>query len=291
MNNKRAIIIDGNSLVYRMFYASYKQLDYFKQHNLFPTNAINLTISSCWKLLNKNKYDYALVAFDSDKKTFRNELLDDYKGKRIKMPEELYLQLPIIREFLEAIGFNTLNIQNIEADDIIGSLSKELSKRNITSDLYSSDKDLLQLVDKNISVNLIKKGLTDIQNNNINNFHENNEGLDPLQIIDFKALVGDSSDNLKGIKGIGTTTGIKLIKEYKTLNNLYENIDNLQPTIKQKLFDHKDYAYLCYELATIKTDLFNNNFNEDDFMVRKMNNEKIKFLIQEYKLKSLERYF
>lgn len=290
MNNKKAIIIDGNSLIYRMFYASYKQLEYFKKNNLFPTNAINLTISSCWKLFNQAKYDFALVAFDSNKKTFRNEILDEYKGKRAKMPEELYIQLPIIRELLECIGFNTLNIDGIEADDIIGSLAKKLSSLNISSFLYSSDKDLLQLVDKNICVNLIKQGLTNIQINNNDNFKENNNGLTPKQIIDFKAIVGDSSDNLKGINGIGEQTGIKLIKEYECLDNLYLNINKLKPLISSKLNSQKDYAYICYKLATIKTDLFNENFNEESFKTKEMNKTKIKEIILKYNLKTLERF-
>lgn len=288
-HKKKALIIDGNSLIYRFFYASLSQLEYYKANNFEPANALRLMIDACFKLKNNTQYDYGIIAFDSSKKTFRNEAFENYKAGRQKMPDDLVSQLKPTQEILALMGFNVIKMEGVEADDIIGSAAKTLSNNNVECDLYSSDKDLLQLVDQNISVHLLKQGLKVIEDYNINNFQEKFFNLEPKQVIDYKAIVGDSSDNLPGVKGIGAKTGIELIKKYYDLETLYDHLCELTKSQQEKFINSKELAFTCKNLATIKTDIYTNE-DIESLMFKNEAKKEIEDFLKKYNFKSLYKY-
>lgn len=285
----RAVVIDGNSLTYRMFYATYNLATYAIEHNFQPVNALKLMIETCFKIKENGNYDYCLVAFDHGKKTFRHETYSDYKAGRKSMPLELVSQMPLIQEALKLMGFNVTSKEGIEADDLIGSFCKIMNNASVTVDVFSSDKDMLQLVNNLTSVNLIKSGLSDIQINNLSNFAELNYGLEPKQIPDFKGIVGDSSDNLNGVKGIGIKTGVKLLLKYNSLEEVYNHLDDLTPVNKKKFMDSKEDAYMCKDLATINKEQFD-NFNISNFLFKPQQNSLLKQMLNKYKINGLNKY-
>lgn len=282
----KAIVIDGNSLVYRVYWATFKMLDYFKQNNLTPTNAVNLFTKAVMTLLNRDRYDFCFVAFDHAKHTFRSEMLDEYKANRKPMPDELRVQLPMIHNMLDAIGVVHLSQEGFEADDLIGSFCKLMNTNNIQVDVFSSDKDMLQLVNDLTNVNLFKVGVSETQQYNINNFGQLFYGLKPCQIVDYKAIVGDGSDNFPGVKGIGPKTACNLLVKYGTFDNIYNNLTSLNPGQQAKFFEGKTSGKLCYEIATIKRDLFINK-QTNDFAKKTLDFNKFTQLVNEYKIPSL----
>jgi DNA polymerase-1 len=263
--DKKAIVIDGNSLIYRSYYATLNQLAYYEKHNLPPHNALKLTMLIILKLLTQEQYDYALVAFDHGKKTLRHDTYAEYKAGRKPMPEHLVYQLPLIKQAIEIIGIKQISLEGIEADDIIGWFSGVMNKNNIQVEIFSSDKDLLQLVNERTNVNLFKTGISDIHKVTITNFGEMFHGLSPNQVTDFKGISGDSSDNLSGVSGIGPKTASELIKKFGSLENIYNNLDQLSESQKIKFINNKDNAIMCKQLSTIQSDI-NINLTIDNFI-------------------------
>lgn len=290
MNRSKAIVIDGNSLMFRAFYATYKQLEYYKKNNLPYTNALRTMTIMINNLINQDIYDYAVIAFDhKNGSSLRKEKLDGYKGNRKKTPEELIPQIELIKDMSNFIGFNVFCEPDIEADDVVGSVAKLFSDNEILVDIISSDKDLLQLVDKNVNVTLIKNSDSDNITNTIDNFSLLNNGLNPKQIIDFKSLAGDSSDNIPGVKGIGEKTAINLILSYGSIEDIYNNIESIESkSIKEKLVNGKNDAFLSKEIVTIITDHF---YDKDlsIFLKKDKDIHSIKNVINKYNLKSLEK--
>ena len=217
----------------------------------FPTNALFGFSNMINKIILEEKPTYILVAFDKGK-TFRHEKYSEYKAGRIEMPDELRLQFPIAKKLLELMGIKYYEIENYEADDIIGTFSKFCDNTKYTGTIISSDKDLLQLITDSVDIKLLKS--KDYIRYNPESFYEEYK-IEPINIIDLKSLMGDSSDNIKGVKEIGEKTALKLLQEYKTLNGIYENIDKISGKIKEKLIDGKNDAYISYELATIVTNV------------------------------------
>ncbi|GAA5414575.1 5'-3' exonuclease [Ureaplasma ceti] len=285
----KAVVIDGNSLTYRMFYATYNLAVYATEHNLYPVNALKLMMETCFKIKESGNYDYCLVAFDYGKKTFRHETFSDYKAGRKAMPQELVQQMPLIQEALQLMGFNVIKQEGIEADDFIGSFSKLMSENHVQVDVYSSDKDMLQLVNAFTSVYLIKSGLKDIQIHTLANFAELNYGLRPNQVPDFKGVVGDSSDNLAGVKGIGIKTGIKLLLKYDSLENIYNNLSELTVTNQKKFNESKEMALMCKQLATIDCQQLT-DLSVRDFEFKKVNNAALLQMMDQYKINGLKKY-
>lgn len=201
----KIIIIDGNSLLFRAFYATYG-IDPNKimhNHNGVPTNAIFAFSNMISNLLKEIKEgDGIFVAFDKGKETFRHKEYKDYKANRIKAPEELFIQMPIAREFLNTLNIKYYERDDLEADDIAGNIAKKAEKLGYKVDIYTSDKDYLQLISDNITIKLIKKGLKDIRDMTPLTF-KNEWGFDPINIVDFKGLMGDPSDNLKVFLRLG----------------------------------------------------------------------------------------
>lgn len=286
---KKAMVIDGNSLVYRMFWATFKMLDYYKKNNLQPTNAVNLFIKAVIKLLKLDNYDYAFVAFDHKKTTFRNEKLEEYKANRKPMHDDLRFQLPIIHTFLDSLGVYHLSQEGFEADDLIGSYCKLMNQNQIQVEVFTSDKDMLQLVNELTYVNLFKTGISEIVKHELSNFANLYHGLKPSQVVDFKAIVGDGSDNFCGIKGIGPKTAIDLLIKYGSFKNIYDNLSQLTPTQAQKFIDNKASGELCYDIATIRTNLFEQR-QIDEFLKKQINQQQFEKLCVDYKLPSLANY-
>lgn len=244
---EKFVIVDGNSLINRAFYA----LPMLRSLSGRPCNAVFGFVNMILNVITSEKPKYFACVFDAGKHTFRHNLYADYKGKRDKMPEDLAEQLPILKELLLAMGIKTLEKLEIEADDIVGSLTRKFDEQFI---LISGDKDLLQLINDNTTVWLTQKGISNVLKVD-SKVLKQEFNLTPEQVIDLKSIMGDSSDNIPGVQGIGKVGATKLIDEYGSLDNVYQNIDKISGSTQRKLIEHKDTAYLSYKLATIKLDV------------------------------------
>lgn len=256
-------VIDGNSLFFRAYYATSFTGNIMRRKDGFPTNAIFGFSNMISKIISSLKDDDKIfVSFDFGKKTFRSEMLEDYKAQRKPIEEDLKIQLPVARELLKAMGVFYYEEEGFEGDDIAGTIAKLGSKNGIETICYTSDKDYLQLIDEHISVYMLKKGLSDIEIMNETSLKEK-MGLTPSQIKDYKGLMGDPSDNLKGIPGVGEKTALKLITEHGSLEAIIESMKNEKSKLAQKIIENQDYGMLCKKLATIITDM-NLPFTLDD---------------------------
>ncbi|MBM7714802.1 DNA polymerase I [Siminovitchia sp. FSL H7-0308] len=246
---KKLMLIDGNSVAYRAFFA----LPLLNNNKGVYTNAVYGFTTMLMKVLEEEQPTHILVAFDAGKTTFRHKTFQEYKGGRQKTPPELSEQLPFLRELLNAYGIKQYELENYEADDIIGTLAVEAEKDGYEVKVISGDKDLTQLSTDHVTVGITRKGMTDIENYTPEHVMEK-YGLTPGQIIDMKGLMGDQSDNIPGVPGVGEKTAIKLLKEFGTLEALLDSIDQVSgPKLKERLTEHKDLAILSKKLATIET--------------------------------------
>jgi len=248
----KIIIIDGNSLLFRAFYAtSFSGGPLLSTSYGTPTNAIvafSNMLANILKTLNTD--DGIFVAFDKGSHTFRHQEYKEYKANRKPAPEELHLQMPIARELLKALNIAYYEDDNIEADDIAGIMAKEASSGGYKVEIYTSDHDYLQLIDSNITINIIKKGLQDIHKMDLETF-KNEYGIEPIQITDYKGLLGDASDNIPGIPKIGEKTALNLIKEYGDLENIIKASLNGKSKIEESIVTYQDTGRLSKKLATI----------------------------------------
>jgi DNA polymerase I len=248
MKKKKLVLIDGNSIAYRAFFA----LPLLNNDKGVHTNAVYGFTMMLMKIMEDEKPTHLLVAFDAGKTTFRHKTFGEYKGGRQKTPPELSEQFPFIRELLDAYGISRYELENYEADDIIGTLSLTAEENGYEVKVISGDKDLTQLSSENITVGITRKGITDIEEYTPEHVNEK-YGLTPNQIIDMKGLMGDTSDNIPGVPGVGEKTAIKLLKEYTTLENLLQSIDQVNgKKLKEKLEEFKGQALMSKELATIE---------------------------------------
>jgi DNA polymerase-1 len=240
---KKLVLIDGNSLLNRAFYAT----PVFTTQSGMPTNAIFGFIKLLFKITGDIKPDYLIVAFDLKAPTFRHKMYSGYKATRKPMPDELAAQVEPLKSLLSEMGIAMCQQEGIEADDIIGTLS---NKFDVHSYIYTGDRDSYQLVDEKTDVYFTKRGVSDLLKLNSQNFKEE-IGIIPSQVIDLKALMGDKSDNIPGVAGIGEKTALNLLNSYNTLDGIYEHIEEIKGALKNKLADNKEQAYLSYTLATI----------------------------------------
>ena len=274
---EKIILVDGNNLLFRSYYATAYNGNFMKNSKGFPTNALFGFTNMINKIVEEEKPTRMIVAFDKGK-TFRHEKYDFYKGGRSETPQELKMQFPIAKEMLGYMGIKYYEIDNYEADDIIGTFAKLCNEDdNYIGTIISSDKDLLQLISPQVDIKLLKQ--KDYIRYNVESFKEA-YGIDPINIIDLKALMGDASDNIPGVKGIGEKTALKLLHEYKTLDGIYENIDNIKGANGQKLRDHKDDAYMSYSIATIVCDV-PMDINMDDIICKDIDYDKLNALYEE----------
>lgn len=244
---KKLLLVDGNSMLFRAYYATLYTRRMSTSSGL-PTNAVFGFITMLKKALDMIQPDAVLVAWDAGKKTFRHSKFEDYKGTRKPLDEDLIVQMPIVREYLDQAHITRYEEEGYEADDIIGSCA--VSAPDIETTILTSDKDMLQLIDPTTKVLLMKKGLSEMDLMNEETLKEKYE-LTPNQIIDLKGLMGDASDNIPGVKGVGEKTALKLLHQFNSVEGVYENIDQVKGKMKEKLLDGKESAYLSKELATI----------------------------------------
>lgn len=246
---KKVILVDGNNLLFRSYYATAYQGVIMRNSKGFPTNALYGFMNMMNKIMKEEEPSYILVAFDKGK-TFRHDQYDWYKAGRVEMPNDLKLQFPKAKEVLDAMGIKHFEIDNYEADDIIGTVAKIVDEEDeFIATIISSDKDLLQLISDEVEVKLLKtSGFIRMTRDEFKNTYG---GIEPINMIDLKALMGDKSDNIPGVKGIGEKTAVNLLSKYKTLDGVYQNIDDISGKTKEKLLADKDNAYMSYDIATI----------------------------------------
>ena len=245
---KKVILVDGNNLLFRSYYATAYTGNIMRNKEGFPTNALYGLVNMLNKIVKEEKPEYMIVAFDKGK-TFRHDKYKEYKDGRLATPDDLKVQFKLSREIVELMGIKVFEIDNYEADDIIGTYSSMIEKdNNFIGTIVSSDKDLLQLISNQIDVKLLKQ--KDYIRMDEKVFFET-YGIKPIRMIDLKGIMGDPSDNIPGVKGIGEKGALKLLQEYDTVENIYENIENIKGSTKQKLIDGKASAFMSKEIATI----------------------------------------
>lgn len=245
---KKVILVDGNNLMFRSYYATLYSGSMMTNSEGFPTNALFGFVNMMNKIISEENPEYIMVAFDIGK-TFRHEKYDYYKGKRDETPEDLKKQFPVAKKILNAMGIKYFELAGYEADDIIGTFAKKVDEEaEFVATIVSSDKDLLQLISEDVDVKLLKQKDYIRMNREV---FMNTYGLEPIKMIDLKSLMGDQSDNIPGVKGIGEKTAIKLLQTYSSLDGVYQNIENIKGATKQKLITDKDNAYMSYDIATI----------------------------------------
>lgn len=245
----KLVLIDGNSIAYRAFFA----LPLLNNEKGVYTNAVYGFTMMLLKVIEEEQPTHMLVAFDAGKTTFRHETFKEYKGTRQKTPPELSEQLPFIHEVVDLLGIARYEKPLYEADDIIGTLSKKAAQENWEVKVFSGDKDLLQLVDDKITVSLTKKGITEVDDYTPDKVFERYE-IEPIKVIDLKGFMGDSSDNIPGVPGVGEKTAIKLLKQFGSLEEVFAHIDDVSgKKLKEKLVQYEDQAHMSKQLATIET--------------------------------------
>lgn len=257
---KKVVLVDGNNLLFRSYYATAYTGNIMTNSKGFPTNALYGFCLMINKIISEENPEYMMVAFDIGK-NFRKEKYDFYKEGRAVTPEELKSQMPIARDILNRMGIKYLEMAPYEADDIIGTVAKKAEEnKDYYSLIVSSDKDLLQLISFETEMKLLKQsGFIRYTNESFKEEY----GIDPIKVIDLKSLMGDASDNIPGVKGIGEKTALKLLQEYGSLDGIYANINNIKGKTKEKLEQDKDNAYMSYEIATIYRDVpINVDFEE-----------------------------
>jgi DNA polymerase I len=251
--SKTLYLIDGHALAYRAFFALNATGTRFQTKTGEPTAATYGFINVLLSLMEKEQPEYLAVAFDTGK-TFRNEIYPKYKATRAKMPDELRSQVERIRELVDAFCFPRLEKEGFEADDVLGTIARQAAEKGMTVKIVTGDRDLLQLVTNKIIVNLAGGKLSESTDYLPKQVIEK-LGVKPEQVVDYKALVGDTSDNIPGVKGVGQKTAETLLKKYSTLNEIYSHLDEIGGRVKKLLEDHKEDAFTSYDLARIRTDV------------------------------------
>jgi DNA polymerase I len=243
---KRLVLLDGNSLANRAFYA----LRLFSTTDGVFTNAVYGFLTMLYKLLEEEKPDYLAIAFDKGKATFRHTEYAEYKGTRKSTPDEFRPQLSLLREVLDALNVTWYWTDQFEADDILGTLAKRAAEKGVDTLIVTGDKDSLQLIDDHITVMMTKKGISDVVRYDPATLKQE-YGLSPSQIVDLKALMGDASDNIPGVPGVGEKTALKLLTDYGTVDGVYDHLGEIKGALKEKLAANKELAELSRRLATI----------------------------------------
>jgi len=286
---KKIVLIDGNALIHRAFHA----LPPLKTKKGELVNAVYGFVSILFKVIKELKPDYLAVAFDLAGPTFRDIEYKEYKAKRVKPPQELYDQIPLVKELIKALALPVYEKQGFEADDLIGTIVTKLkahrpaSEPRVKSIIVTGDLDTLQLVDKNIEIYTPQKGIKETVIYDLSAVYKR-YGIKPKQIADFKGLKGDPSDNIVGVPGIGEKTALELIKKFGSLEKLYQNLEasDLNPKLKAKLLEYKDQAIFSRYLAIIKRDV-PIDFNLRDCRWGKFNRAKVTKLLKGLEFSSL----
>ncbi|MBI5127655.1 hypothetical protein HZA76_04340 [Candidatus Roizmanbacteria bacterium] len=278
---KTLLLIDGNAIMHRAYHA----LPPFKSKDGTPTNVVYGFISMLFKVFNDFKPDYLTSVFDTPEPTFRNKIFKDYQIQRPKIENDFIVQIPLVKKALDAGGVYRLEKPGFEADDLIGTISKVFDGNKYRVIIVSGDKDIFQLINDNIFVAAPQLGLANIKIFDRQEVEQKLE-VSPSQIIDYKALAGDPSDNYPGARGIGPKTAVKLIRQFETIENIYSNLEKIDSEkIKIILKKEKDNVYLSKKLATI---LDNVEINLDiEKLIFPGFNKKLKDFLEDYQMSSL----
>lgn len=249
----RVLLVDGMALLFRHFYATSLHNQFMYNSKDIPTNGIQGFVRHIFTAINEINPSHVAVCWDMGQSTFRNDMYTDYKKNRPAPPEELIPQFDYVKEISDQFGFINVGMTNYEADDVIGTLAKTFSDNNEVH-IITGDKDLLQCINNNVEVWLIKKGFNIYNRYTLARFNEEYQ-LNPQQLIDIKAFMGDSADGYPGVKGIGEKTALKLIQTYGSVENVLSNIDQLTPAQRKKIEADKDNLTLSKRLAEIYTEV------------------------------------
>lgn len=253
MSKPTVLLVDGMALLFRGFFATSFRGNFMRNSEGIPTNGMYQYLKYMLNAIETFNPTHVVCCWDMGSKTFRTEMLPAYKANRSEPPEELIPQFDRIKEIMEIFTIPNVGLKNYEADDCIGTLAREYSEANEVL-ILTGDHDMLQLVDKGIQVAIMKKGQGNYDVYTHENFREK-KGIVPKQVIDMKALMGDSADNYPGVKGIGEKTALKLVQEYETIDNMLENIDRLPKGVQTKINANMEMLHLSRELAEIKCDV------------------------------------
>ncbi len=285
-SKKKIIIIDAFALIFRAYYA----LPPLTTRDGKVVNAVYGFMSTLFNVIRDYKPDYLCVAFDEEKPTFRKEMFEAYKAQREAPPEDFKPQVPLIIELLDMLNIKRYSKPGFEADDVIGTICalKSIDNKDTMSYILTGDLDTLQLIDDNTHVITFKRGMSETTEYDEKAVREKYDGLTTHQMIDFKALKGDASDNIPGVKGIGEKTAITLLKEFGTIENIYDNIDSdkISESVRKKLVADKEMAFVSKELVTIKTDVAL-DFNLGDCTLKPYDKKAVQQLLTELEFKSL----
>jgi DNA polymerase-1 len=281
---QRLFIIDGYATLYRAHYALIRNP--LTNSAGTPTSAIFGFANQVFQLIEEEKPDYLVAAFDSKGKNFRHEIFSDYKANRSEMPDEIQTQLPYLWTLLEGMNIPVLRVQGVEADDIIGTVAKQCNDKDFQCNIVSGDKDFMQLINDSTFLYAPQARKREKEIFDSNKVIEK-WGVGPKHIIDLLGLMGDSSDNVPGVQGVGPKTAMKLIKEYGNIENIYENIDSIKnEKMRDKLLSNKDNAILSKQLVTILTDV-NIEASVEDFKIKEMNFAKMEDIFKELEFSGL----
>jgi len=247
-------LIDGHALAYRTFFAiTAGSSQRLQTHTGEPTAGILGFANVLMRLVEQDRPEYLAVAFDTGK-TFRDDIFPQYKGTRAKMPDDLRPQIERIRQLVDAFHFPRLEMEGFEADDVLGTIAKQAVAKGLGVKIITGDRDLLQLVDDRVIVSLSGSKISEARDFNAKDVFEY-LGVPPKQVIEYKGLVGDTSDNIPGVRGVGEKTAIELLAKYPTIEDIYAHINELKPAVKAKMEAGRESAFMSRDLATIRTDL------------------------------------
>lgn len=249
----KILLVDGMALLFRGFFATAFRGNFMKTSSGVPTNGVYQFLRYFLDAVDTFEPTHVICCWDMGSKTFRTDMFEGYKANRSEPPEELIPQFELVKEVTEAFNMPNIGLENFEADDCIGTLARTFSAESEVL-ILTGDQDILQLVDKGVSVAIMKKGQGNYDVYEHTNFLEK-KGITPKQIIDLKGLMGDTSDNYPGVKGIGEKTAMKLIQEYETIDNILANIDQLTKGVQTKIKNNLDLLHLSRALAEIKCDV------------------------------------
>ena len=289
MKDKKLFLIDAYALIYRAYYAFIKNPRINSKG--FDTSAIMGFFNSIFDIIKRENPDYFSVVFDKGGSTDRIEIFEDYKANRDSTPEPILDSVPIIHEILDALGIKTLQLSGYEADDIIGTVAKQAEKEGLRTYMVTPDKDFAQLVSENIFLYKPARFGGGIEIWGVDEVKKKFEVNDPLQVIDFLGMMGDSVDNIPGLPGVGEKTAKKFIKEYGSIEGLYKNLDDVKGKLNEKISENKELGLLSKKLATIITDV-PIDYKIEELKIVESNNQKILSIFEDLEFKRLkENYF
>lgn len=281
---KKLLLVDGNSIFHRAYHA----LPPMKNENGESVQAVLGFCSMLMNVLLKEKPDFLAVCFDKKGKTFRHEEYAEYKGTRVKGPDDLYTQFPAAKEFLESFSVPQFEIEGFEADDLIATLATQaISHNELHTQIFTGDRDAIQLVCEKTSVLAPIRGVSEMIEFDEKTVFEKYE-LSPSQMADFKGLFGDNSDNIKGVPGIGKKTAQKLLAEYKNIENIYDHIEDFKGSLKEKLISGKENAFLSKKLGTLVKDA-PVLLDLDKSKIYDFNENTLRHFLEKMKFSSLEK--